>query len=1550
VVYWASNLYAGTDATSRTGLTYNRMMWATTDDFVSFSEPQVWIDSQRGNGTDGLGSIDVTVQEADGVYYRVYKDESTMRLRQERSTNLLATVTGTYPGTVAAADAWSTVGTDLGHNQPNGYGGSFTAGEGPSLFKANAGDENGYQYYLFADQPSYHGGPNHYVPMATTDITDASAWTVIGDQMPEESFPTNSDGGKPRHGTVLPVTRSQYQTVLEAYAPALAVVSVDAMGVITQQGSAPTLPTSAHLTKADGSTEDAVVVWAEVPAGSYETAGEFTVTGVAQDDSRQPVEVTVTVLGTPAPEVPTRHLVAAYDFTSTPTDGRTVEDTAPDSTLGAAVVQNATPEHWQDSALTLTGGAKTGSGGWVRLPDDILADATSATVQAEVKADATMLDDYHFLWNVGNDVNAEYFFAALKCSGGRTPLVGIKASGTETLRQAESCAQADRWLSVTSVIDGEQSPAVASLYIDGVKVASGTVPATPKDVDDQSFSTIGRSPWPDGLFRGALSTFRVYDTALTAEEIARISDRDAMTHDAEIAGYAQQALDDLGVDDQTVNDAYIGLPTADGAVTWQSSDPDTVAPTGLVNQPPQGAPAKTVTLTATAVVRGMTATKTVTLTVAPTDRTDQEVVDAAAMAYVVPGVLRSGDTLPVAVAGTTAVVQDADGFAVSSDGVITIEGEAPVTGTVDVVITKASVPGASVTKTFTLTVLPAQSSQTLAAYDRVPTSERVANNGDIAYSMHLALQADGDEEYTPLNENYGVFFARTATPHPANTDISTSRHRSLKDPAVFRMADGTYGVVAVRTNRGSGIADSTGRSSILLATSTDLLAYDELADSRSIVDVGETNGVNHPYAVYDTAESRYVVAWTDDSGVPKYTTFDELTDSSSPHDAVRIGQVSTTGVLADSTSAPGIEDFDAGNAIAVDDTTATALDRRFGRISNTGYTPFDKVVVEQGSGTSAIELPESVELTYSDGSTGTLPIGQWDLTGVDTSTPGTYEAVATVKQTEYPLPFAEERADPSVYKWRWTHDGSSETKYLMIATNDIYGDNVGQNGSPHMPVRMADTISGLADVPGDTGGLVGSDGYHPGESVLRTAGDSNTDGRVITGSFWAPEFHEIDGTLTILFMPSYNNTWTDGAAAFMQLKNDASGDPLDPTRAESWTDPQTITRADGTPLARTATGGVGMSLDMTYFQDEAGQSYYAWQQLGAVYIATMDPSDPAHVTSNPVRIVAPEYAWDNAIAEGPNVVTRDGRLYLIYSGSTVGTSYTTGLAMADASGATDLTDPASWSKLNYPIQKSGVFNGTWQLGTGHGMWSEDEDGNMIYVFHAYATATDGYRNFSGRDMFVRRVHWAADGMPIFDMDGTEELSPEVTARRVSLTVEVSSTDPGDPTDPVDPGDPTDPVDPTDPTDPTDPGGPGDPADPAGAGLVLEGSSVVVPGGSITVRGSGFVPGESVVLELRSEPVRLATVAADAAGAFRVTVVVPVSVPVGEHRLSAIGQESGRVVSVAVTVVAAGPPGSGGRLAATGAGVAGVLAVALGLVAAGAALRRRGEAGGRPPRG
>lgn len=465
-----------------------------------------------------------------------------------------------------------------------------------------------------------------------------------------------------------------------------------------------------------------------------------------------------------------------------------------------------------------------------------------------------------------------------------------------------------------------------------------------------------------------------------------------------------------------------------------------------------------------------------------------------------------------------------------------------------------------------------------------------------------------------------------------------------------------------------------------------------------------------------------------------------------------------------------MDDFRSGSSIPVDEARVKALNGRFGRITNTGAHVKD-ITVAKGSSKNDIKLPASEELTYSDGSTESLPIKSWDTSSVDTGKAGEYTVTGTVKQTEYPVPFAEERADPSIDKWQWKHtvDGKvvTQTKYLMIATNDIYGDCTWQHGTPHMPLRMADSIADLADTPNDANGLIDSNGFNPKEHIILQKGDLDADGVPIQHSFWAPEIHEINGRLTILFMAGYGSNWTNGKAVYMQLKKDGNGYDMDPSVAADWEAPHAITRLNGDPLALDASHNVGMSLDMTYFKDGDGQSYYAWQQLGATYIAKMNPTDPAHVTTNPVRIVAPEYAWNATIAEGPNVTMRDGKLYLMYSGSSVGKTYTTGLAVAKASG-TDLTDPHSWSNLNYPIQKSGIFNGKWQLGTGHGMWSEDEDGNQIYVFHAYANNTTGLRNYNGRDTFVRRVHWAADGMPVFDMDSAEELSKPTVSFKVKV--------------------------------------------------------------------------------------------------------------------------------------------------------------------------------------
>lgn len=313
VVYWASNLYDSASQASRTKPTYNRMVYVTTDDFVNFSKPTTWIDVDR-RGQDGSGSIDATVQKDGDTYYRVYKDEKTMSLRQEKSTDLLATVTGSYPDTASgpATNQWATVATQIGKGSL-GYNGHFNGqGEGPSLFKANDGDVNGYQYYLFVDQPNYHhnqeggNGPNHYVPFATHDISTGQ-WDGLSAKMPENNFPTNTDGGKPRHGTVLPVSRAQYQKVLERYAPAVAVKSVDAVSVTTTAGQNPTfkLPATVSLTHADNSQTTANVTWDDVKPADYAQAGTFKVQGVADDDSRMPVEASVTVTAPAQPSAPT---------------------------------------------------------------------------------------------------------------------------------------------------------------------------------------------------------------------------------------------------------------------------------------------------------------------------------------------------------------------------------------------------------------------------------------------------------------------------------------------------------------------------------------------------------------------------------------------------------------------------------------------------------------------------------------------------------------------------------------------------------------------------------------------------------------------------------------------------------------------------------------------------------------------------------------------------------------------------------------------------------------------------------------------------------------------------------------------------------------------------------------------------------------------------------------------------------------------------------------------------------------------------------------------
>lgn len=784
-------------------------------------------------------------------------------------------------------------------------------------------------------------------------------------------------------------------------------------------------------------------------------------------------------------------------------------------------------------------------------------------------------------------------------------------------------------------------------------------------------------------------------------------------------------------------------------------------------------------------------------------------------AYVIPPLLRSGDALPAAPAGVSVAV-DAQGATVS-DGVVTSDATTPVTATLTATL-KGDGPdgadGGAVSKTFTVTVLPA-SARKLLGYQRTPydgaDGPLKGNDGSSAYSLHLALDgADGGAgepaAWTPLNKNYGIMFSRT---YSARKDTGTG----LIDPNVFVRKDGSYGVIATRTgfqyNQATGTPDASARTSVLIATTKDFQTFEQEKNDNT-VNVGETNGVNDPYAVYDSAEDRYVVGWTDDDGVRKYTTFAELDGPDSVHGDVVEGEVPRSGAVA---TANGIEDYVPGYAVPIGDDLADALTKRFGRVTNTGHREFDDVTVARHSDIAKADLPKQVTLDYSDGSTGALPVS-WDTSTVDTGKPGVYTINGTVRQTnydpkatgkDYTVPFAEDRADPDLYKFAWRHkvDGRevTETKYLFTATNDTNGDCrlLPDGKGNYLAIRSGDSIEALADTAGDPERtLDGATGGNKLESVLLKPGERielGDSGRTyeMEGSFWAPEIHRIGGRLSILFAV---NSLANGAedtntqSAIMQLRQDADGYDLDPTVAANWDTPRIITYADGRTW-------MGSFCDMTFLKNHAGKAYYMWAGFA---ISPIDESTPWKIKAasnrndpNLVELPGKDYAWEAGGAyEGQYAIEHDGRYYVTYSARRVDGRYTLGYQSAAVNA--DLMDPASWSKPMTPTLFSSLVDGEWQSGPGHAAFAEGPDGELLFVYHTYShvTRADGFngggkgdgtgdavKKTNGRDAYIRRVHWGANDRLILDMTPSEELADANKTVTMNVIVEADGTTGGE---------------------------------------------------------------------------------------------------------------------------------------------------------------------------
>lgn len=215
MVYWASISGAPADHPlgNELGDPMN-MYYSTTRDFVTFSDPVKWIDRETS-------IIDTTMLEVDGTFYRASGDgEITI----EASTD-------PYAATVSASASdenpggWERISTLRDIFDNDAYAGSRL--EGPELFIYNSNDwqtdasgEPVPTWGLIADR---YGSGEGYMPFRSTDLSSTSSvedggeWSVGGD--------IDFGAVLKRHGTIVPITPSEYRALQSAYGdgPAIAI-------------------------------------------------------------------------------------------------------------------------------------------------------------------------------------------------------------------------------------------------------------------------------------------------------------------------------------------------------------------------------------------------------------------------------------------------------------------------------------------------------------------------------------------------------------------------------------------------------------------------------------------------------------------------------------------------------------------------------------------------------------------------------------------------------------------------------------------------------------------------------------------------------------------------------------------------------------------------------------------------------------------------------------------------------------------------------------------------------------------------------------------------------------------------------------------------------------------------------------------------------------------------------------------------------------------------------------------------------------------------------
>ncbi len=192
-----------------------------------------------------------------------------------------------------------------------------------------------------------------------------------------------------------------------------------------------------------------------------------------------------------------------------------------------------------------------GKDDYIKMPDGVLKDADAATVAIYLKTEIEKQNQ--FTWCIGNTSTTGYMF--LNTYNPNSKLRAAITRGTytdESELASDNFVKANEWTSIIAVFDGANS----ALYRDGALVAENNISIKPSDLGATAANYIAKSVYSDPYFKGTVSDFRIYDRALTAGEVEKLSEEQKSSYTKtapHITGASGEGIKSHGVEIDAAN-------------------------------------------------------------------------------------------------------------------------------------------------------------------------------------------------------------------------------------------------------------------------------------------------------------------------------------------------------------------------------------------------------------------------------------------------------------------------------------------------------------------------------------------------------------------------------------------------------------------------------------------------------------------------------------------------------------------------------------------------------------------------------------------------------------------------------------------------------------------------------------------------------------------------------------------------------------------------------------------------------------------------------------